>query len=78
MNAPETLCDLRLLKADYRSGTDKSHPSNHVFRISVTTGGAEMHFNISERDGELFAAELETLAAIVRSRTIRAQEIDEQ
>jgi hypothetical protein len=37
-----------------------------------------MHFNISERDGELFAAELETLAAIVRSRTIRVQEIAEQ
>jgi hypothetical protein len=78
MNAPETLCDLKILKADYRSAGDKSHPSNHVFRINVTTGGAQMHFNISERDGELFAAELEALAAIVRSRTIRAQEIAEQ
>jgi hypothetical protein len=37
-----------------------------------------MHFDISEREGELFAAELETLAAIVRARAIRAQEIAEQ
>ena len=78
MNAPETLCDLKILKADYRSATDKSHSSNHVFRISATTGGAEMHFDISEREGELFAAELETLAAIVRARAIRAQELAEQ
>jgi hypothetical protein len=71
MDTPEQLCDLEILTADYRSVPHKSDPPNHVFRISVIAG-KKMHFDVAEKDGELFAAELETLAAIIRSRAIRA------
>jgi hypothetical protein len=37
-----------------------------------------MQFDVPEKDGELFAAELEALAAIIRSRVIRARLIGEE
>jgi len=77
MDTSERLCDLQILTADYRSVPQKGRPPNHVFRISVIAG-KKMHFDVAEKDGELFAAELETLAAIVRSRAVRAQEIAAQ
>jgi hypothetical protein len=78
MIAPEPLCDLRMIKADYRLVTDKDGSSDHCFRIRVVQNKQEMQFDVPEKSGELFAAELEALAAIIRSRVIRARLIGEE
>ena len=78
MSAPEPLCDLRMIKADYRLVGLKDHKPDHFFRIWVTPEKHEMQFDVPEESGELFAAELEALAAIIRSRVIRARLIGEE
>jgi hypothetical protein len=78
MTAPEPLCDLKMIKADYRSVSHKDREPDHCFRIRVMPGQQEMQFDVAERDGELFAAELEALAAIIRSRVIRARLVGEE
>ena len=68
MDAPELPCDLRMIKADYRlEGPDR------CFHIRVIPEKLDVQFDIRQEDGELFAAELEALAAIIRSRVIRAR-----
>jgi hypothetical protein len=78
VSAPEPLCDLEMIKADYRLVSAKNGESDHCFRIRVTSRNQEIQFDVPEKDGELFAAELEALAAIVRSRVIRARLIGEE
>jgi hypothetical protein len=78
MTAPEPLCDLEMIKADYRLVSHKDRKPDHCFRIRVIPNKQEMQFDVSERRGELFAAELEALAAIIRSRVIRAKLIGEE
>jgi hypothetical protein len=73
MDGPELLCDLRMIKADYRSVRHKDRDPDHCFRIRVIPEKREMQFDISEANGELFAAELDALAAIIRARVIRAR-----
>ena len=73
MSTPEPLCDLRMIKADYWLVSHKDHAPDHCFRIRVVPNKQEMQSDVSEKDGELFAAELEALAAIIRSRIIRAR-----
>jgi hypothetical protein len=46
--------------------------------IRVIPNKQEMQFDVRERRGELFAAELEALAAIIRSRVIWAKLIGEE
>ena len=78
MTAPEPLCDLEMIKADYRLVSRKDRKPDHCFRIRVIPNKQEMQFDVPERRGELFAAELEALAAIIRSRVIRAKLIGEE
>ena len=78
MNAPEPLCDLKMIKADYRLVSHKDREPDHCFRIRVLPHNQEMQFDVPEKTGELFAAELEALAAIIRSRVIRARLIGEE
>ena len=78
MTAPEPLCDLEMIKADYRLVSHKDRKSDYCFRIRVSPNKQEMQFDIPERRGELFAAELEALAAIIRSRVIRARLFGEE
>ena len=78
MSTTEPLCDLRMIKADYRLVSHKDREPDHCFRIRVIPNNQEMQFDIPERNGELFAAELEALAAIIRSRVIRAGLIGEK
>jgi hypothetical protein len=78
MSAPEPLCDLKMIKADYRLVSHKDREPDHCFRIRVMPNKQEMQFDVPEKNGELFAAELETLAAIIRSRVIRARLIGEE
>jgi hypothetical protein len=77
MSAPEPLCDLKMIKADYRL-VSQNHKPDHCFRIRVIPNKQEMQFDVPEKNGELFAAELEALAAIIRSRVIRARLIGEE
>lgn len=78
MNAPEPLCDLKMIKADYRLVSHKDREPDYCFRIRVLPNKQEMQFDVPEKTGELFAAELEALAAIIRSRVIRARLIGEE
>ena len=78
MTAPEPLSDLEMIKADYRLVSRKDRKPDHCFRIRVIPNKQEMQFDVPERRGELFAAELEALAAIIRSRVIRAKLIGEE
>ena len=78
MSAPEPLCDLQMIKADYRLVSRNDRKPDHCFRIRVRSDGQEMQFDVPELSGELFAAELEALAAIIRSRVIRARIIGEE
>lgn len=73
MDTPELLCDLRIIKADYRLVSRKDRGPERCFRIRVIPEKQELEFDISQDNGELFAAELEALAAIIRSRVIRAR-----
>jgi hypothetical protein len=73
MNTPEPLCDLRMIKADYRLVSHKDRDPDHCFHIKVIPQRQEIQFDIPEENGELFAAELEALAAIIKARVIRAR-----
>jgi len=73
MSTSEVLCDLRMIKADYRAVGQNDLPSAHCFQIRVIPEKQEVKFDISEENGELFAAELDVLAAIIRARVIRTR-----
>jgi len=73
MDTPELLCDLRMIKADYRLVSHKDGSPDRCFRIRVIPENQEMEFDISEQNGELFAAELEALATLIRARVLRAR-----
>jgi hypothetical protein len=78
MSTPEPLCDLKMIKADYRLVSHRDREPDYCFRIRVIPHDQEMQFDVPEKNGELFAAELEALAAIIRSRVIRARLIGEE
>jgi hypothetical protein len=78
MTAPEPLCDLEMIKADYGLVSHKDRKRDYCFRIRIIPNKQEMQFDVPEGRGELFAAELEALAAIIRSRVIRAKLIGEE
>ena len=78
MTAPEPLCDLEMIKADYRLVSHKDREPDYCFRIRIIPNKQEMQFDVPKGRGELFAAELEALAAIIRSRVIRARLIGEE
>jgi len=78
METMEPLCDLKMIRADYRSIGGTGPGVGHVFRIRLAAGRKEVQFDVPEVEGELFAAELEALAAIMKSRVIRARLIGEE
>ena len=78
MSTTEPLCDLEMIKADYRVVSPSEGKADHYFRIRIIPRKQEVQFDIPETEGELFAAELEALAAIIRSRVIRARIIGEE
>ena len=61
MSTTEPLCDLRMIKADYRLVSHKDREPDHCFQIRVIPNKQEMQFDVPEKNGEFFAAELETL-----------------
>jgi hypothetical protein len=76
--AREPLCDLKMVKADYGAAADEDGKPGHCFRMRLVSRTQDVTFDIREQEGELFAAELEALAAIFRSRVIRARMIGEE
>lgn len=73
MNSLEPLCHPRMIKADYPLVCQGDREPDHCFRIRVISRKQDLQVDVSQEDGELFASELEALAAIVRSRVIRAR-----
>lgn len=78
MTAPEPLCELRMIKADYRAASNAGQTSDYCFHISVVPNGREIEFDVPEKEGEVFATELVALASIIRSRVIRARAVGEE
>jgi len=78
LTAREQLCDLQMVKADYGAFDGNDGKSNYCFRITLVSSKQSLPFDVREKEGELFAAELEALAAIIRSRVIRARMIGEE
>jgi hypothetical protein len=68
--ASEPLCDLQMVKAEYGG---KVGSPDHCFRIRLISSKQDILFDVREQEGELLASELEALAAIIRSRVIRAR-----
>jgi len=78
LTAREPLCDLQMVKADYGAFGSEDGKSDYCFRITLVSSKQSLPFDVREVEGELFAAELEALAAIIRSRVIRARMIGEE
>jgi hypothetical protein len=51
MTAPESLCDLEMIKADYRLVSHKDRKPDYCFRIRVIPNRQEMQFDVPERRG---------------------------
>jgi hypothetical protein len=77
LTAREPLCDLQMVKAQYGAFRGNEGTPDHCFRITIVSSKQNLPFDVRE-EGELFAAELEALAAIIRSRVIRARMIGEE
>ena len=71
--AREPLCDLQIVKAEYGAVIGKVGSTDHCFRIRLVSSKQDVLFDVREQEGELLASELEALAAIIRSRVIRAR-----
>ena len=78
LTAREPLCDLQMVKAEYGAFGGNDGKSGYCFRIKLVSSKQDVAFDVREEEGELFAAELEALAAIIRSRVIRARMIGEE
>jgi hypothetical protein len=75
LTAREPLCDLQMVKAEYGALDGKDGKPDHCFRIKLISAKQDACFDIREEEGELFAAGLEALAAIIRSRVIRKGDV---
>ena len=73
LTAREPLCDLQIVKAEYGVPGGKAGSPDHAFRIRLISVKQNVSLDVREQDGELLASELEALAAIIRSRVIRAR-----
>jgi hypothetical protein len=52
MTAPEPLCDLKMIKADYRLVSHKDRKPDYCFRIRIIPNKQEMQFDVPERRGD--------------------------
>ena len=73
MSTREVLCDLEMIKAEYDTGTTMNGDVGHYFKVKIDSENREFHFDIPLVEGELFSAELDVLASIIRARAIRAR-----
>ena len=67
-----------MVKAENGAFGGKDGKSGHCFRIKLVSSKQDVALDVREEEGELYAAELEALAAIIRSRVIRARMIGEE
>ncbi len=73
MAATEVLCDLMIVKAQYDARKTNEGDMAHFFEIQIVSEHKQVHFDIPARSGELFAAELDVLASIIRARVTKAR-----
>lgn len=72
MSAPEILCDMVMLKAQYHEKKNNEGARQHYFEVQIVSENKTVHFDIPLNSGELFAAEIDVLASIIRARVIKA------
>jgi hypothetical protein len=65
---PEIICDLSMVKADYRWIEHKTRTASNGFRIKFDGG----QIDVDEADANQFATEIEALAALIRARLSRS------
>jgi hypothetical protein len=69
---PETICDLPMVKAEYRWIEHRAQPAGNGFRIRFSPGGHGMgQIDVDESRADQFATEIEALAALIRARLLR-------
>ncbi|MDW6026520.1 hypothetical protein SAZ10_32645 [Mesorhizobium sp. BAC0120] len=73
MSTREILCNLEMIKAEYDTVTTMNGDIGHYVKVQITSEGREFHFDLSLSEGELFAAELDVLASIIRARAIKTR-----
>ena len=73
MSKREILCNLEMIKAEYDTGTTMNGDIGHYFKIKIESEDREFSFDIPLVEGELFSAELDVLASIIRARAVRAR-----
>ena len=72
---PETICNLPMIKAEYRRIEPITRPAHNGFRIGLRPSGHHQgKVDVDEIDAMQFAAELEAVAAVIRARVLGHRE----
>ena len=70
----EPVCDLRMIKAEYRHIEASGRPPFYGYRIAVTLNGeTEAQFYVHQDAADQLANELNSLAALIRAHTRHRQ-----
>jgi len=77
MTAPQSLCKMEMIEADFGLVEHAHHAPEHGFAIRIKSDGHETRFNIAEAHAQAFVDQLEVLAALMRSRILEAREAGE-
>lgn len=71
---PEDICDLPMVRAEFRWIEHRNRPASNGFRILFRpAGGSQGQIDVDEATAHQFAAELDALAALIRARLLRAR-----
>ena len=66
----EPVCDLSMIKAEYRHIEANGRPPFYGYRIAVTLNGeTEAQFDVHQDAADQLAYELNSLAALIRAHT---------
>jgi hypothetical protein len=72
--SPELICDLKLIKAEYRWIEHRETQPCYGFRIKLQPSGhGTGQIDVDEEYAEQFAAEMEAVAALIRAKLIRGR-----
>jgi hypothetical protein len=71
-DSPELICDLELMRAEYRWIEHRETQPCYGFRIKLQPSGhGTGQIDVDEEYAEQFAAEIEAVAALIRAKLIR-------
>ncbi len=66
----EPVCNLSMIKAEYRHIEANGRPPFYGYRIAVTLNGeTEARFDVRQETADEFANQLNSLAALIRAHT---------